>query len=156
MKQYYYTNGADKFGPMSLEELKTKGITAETLVWYEGLDQWVKASTVPELASLFGANVPPPVQNATADFNSAPLIRPKTYLVESILVTLFCCMPFGIVGIVNAANVESRYNNGDYDGALRASNEAGKWTKIGFWIGLVGGILYFIFMMTGAVTGVLD
>ena len=30
-------------------------------------------------------------------------VQPKTWLVESILVTLFCCLPFGIVGIVNAA-----------------------------------------------------
>ncbi len=27
---------------------------------------------------------------------------PKNHLVEAILVTLFCCLPFGIVGIVNA------------------------------------------------------
>jgi len=32
---------------------------------------------------------------------------PKSWLVESILVTLFCCLPFGIAGIVNASRVES-------------------------------------------------
>ena len=67
---------------------------------------------------------------------------PKSYLVESILVTVFCCMPFGIVGIVNAANVESRFKNGDYDGAIKASEEAKRWTMIGFWAGLIFGILY--------------
>ena len=67
---------------------------------------------------------------------------PKSYLVESILVTVFCCMPFGIVGIVNAANVESRFKNGDYDGAEKASQEAKKWTTISFWAGLVFAILY--------------
>src|SRR4029079_6010877 len=34
---------------------------------------------------------------------------PKSWLAESILVTLFCCMPFGIAGIVNASRVESRF-----------------------------------------------
>lgn len=63
-------------------------------------------------------------------------LRPKNWLVESILVTLFCCLPFGIVGIVNAANVNSRFDAGDFAGADRASKEAGKWTKIGFWVGL--------------------
>jgi len=69
---------------------------------------------------------------------------PKTYLAESILVTLFCCLPFGIVGIVHAAKVESAFNSGDQDGAERASSEAKKWTMIGFWIGIVGLSLYLI------------
>jgi len=61
---------------------------------------------------------------------------PKNWLVESILVTIFCCLPFGIVGIVNASQVNSRFSAGDHEGAMRASQEAGKWTKIGFFIGL--------------------
>ena len=57
--------------------------------------------------------------------------QPKNWLVESILVTLFCCLPFGIAGIVFAAQVSSKYVSGDYEGALQASREAAKWTKIG-------------------------
>ena len=34
---------------------------------------------------------------------------PKTWLVESILVTLFCCLPFGVVAIVNSSKVESHF-----------------------------------------------
>jgi len=70
--------------------------------------------------------------------------RPKNWLVESILVTLFCCLPLGIVGIVNAASVDSKYRAGDYAGAAEASATAGKWTKIGFWIGLIIGLLYIV------------
>lgn len=85
---------------------------------------------------------------------NAPLTtpRPKNWLVESILVTLFCCLPFGIVGIVNAANVNSRFDAGDLAGADKASQEAGKWTKIGFFVGLAGIVIYvlcvFVFGMT--------
>lgn len=71
--------------------------------------------------------------------------RPRNWLVESILVTLFCCLPFGIVGIVNAANVNSRFDAGDFEGAERASKEAGKWTRIGFWVGLASIVLAAIF-----------
>jgi hypothetical protein len=71
---------------------------------------------------------------------------PKTWMVESILVTLFCCLPFGIAGIVNAANVSSRFNAGDLDGAKLASQSAGKWTKIGFWIGIIAIVLYLVFV----------
>lgn len=70
--------------------------------------------------------------------------QPKNWLVESILVTLFCCLPFGIAGIVNASQVSSRYASKDYEGAERASKEAAKWTKIGFWVGLAGIVLYLI------------
>lgn len=76
-----------------------------------------------------------------------PTLPPKTWLAESILVTLFCCLPFGIVGIVHAAKVESAFTSGNYDGAERASAEAKKWTMIGFWIGIVGIGLYLLFVV---------
>ena len=82
--------------------------------------------------------------------------RPKNWLVESILVTLFCCLPFGIVGIINAANVNSKYDAGDVDGAIRASAEAGKWTKIGFWVGVGVVVLYMVLVFVigaGAILG---
>jgi hypothetical protein len=79
--------------------------------------------------------------------------RPKNWLVESILVTIFCCLPFGIVGIINAANVNSKFDAGDVAGAERASKDAAKWTKLGFFIGLGVIVLYvlavFVFGMAG-------
>ncbi|MDN5203215.1 CD225/dispanin family protein [Fulvivirgaceae bacterium BMA10] len=71
-------------------------------------------------------------------------VPPKNWLVESILVTIFCCLPLGIVGIINASNVNTRFAAGDYEGAQKASQEAGKWTKIGFFVSLIGGVLYLI------------
>jgi hypothetical protein len=70
-----------------------------------------------------------------------------TYLVQSILMTLFCCMPFGIVAIVHAAKVESKQSAGDYEGALLASNSAKKWCWIGFWTGLVADAIYFAMVL---------
>lgn len=71
-------------------------------------------------------------------------VQPKTWLVESILVTLFCCLPFGIVGIVNAAKVNSLYASGNIETAQQASATAAKWTKIGFIVGIVVIIVYAI------------
>ena len=50
------------------------------------------------------------------------------YLVWSILVTVFCCMPFGIVAIVKSAEANSKRDLGDYDGAMRAAQSARMWT----------------------------
>ena len=51
---------------------------------------------------------------------------PDSYLLFAILTTLFCCLPFGIVAIVKAASVSSKYQSGDYEGAVQASNDAKK------------------------------
>ena len=75
-----------------------------------------------------------------------PQAQPKNWLVESILVTIFCCLPFGVAGIVFASQVNSKYAAGDYAGALKASQDAGRWTKIGFWIGIGWVILSFAFL----------
>lgn len=79
--------------------------------------------------------------------------RPKNWLVESILVTIFCCLPFGIVGIINAASVNSRYDAGDYQGSLHASEQAGRWTKIGLFVGLGSIVLSFVLSMLGVFGG---
>ena len=65
-------------------------------------------------------------------------ICPKTWLAESILTTLFCCLPFGVVGIVYAAQVTSLFSQGNYEAAQETSRKAGMWTKISFFVG--GGI----------------
>ena len=80
---------------------------------------------------------------------------PRTWLVESILVTVFCCLPFGIAGIVNAARVESRFNAGDIQGARRASSEARKWTIVSFAIGISGVLFYFVLAVLGIAGGIL-
>jgi hypothetical protein len=83
----------------------------------------------------------------TTQQTTNPGVPPKNWLVESILVTLFCCLPFGIAGIVFASQVNSKLSVGDFDGAQKASQEAGKWTKIGFFVGLAVIALYILFVV---------
>ncbi|OLT58164.1 CD225/dispanin family protein [Moorena bouillonii] len=54
------------------------------------------------------------------------------YLPQAILVTLFCCFPFGIVAIVYGAQVNTKYKAGDLEGAYKASDNAKKWCWISF------------------------
>jgi hypothetical protein len=70
--------------------------------------------------------------------------RPPTYLAPAILTTLFCCLPFGIVAIVFAAQVGSKYDAGDYAGAAKASDDAKRWTTISFAVGLAVIAIYFV------------
>jgi len=147
MKKYFYTDGTNKFGPFTLDELREKNISRETKVWFQELGEWKPAGEVSELTDIFKL-VPPPITKTNSNYNSMKNLYnqkpPKTWLVESILVTLFCCLPFGIAGIVNAAKVESRFYAGDIEGANRASADAKKWTTISFWIGIAVGVIYLI------------
>lgn len=61
----------------------------------------------------------------TQDLNTnATGIPPKTWLVESILVTIFCCQILGIISIIYSAGVESKFYRGDLAGAESASRTA--------------------------------
>lgn len=79
---------------------------------------------------------------------SNPNVKPKNYLVESILVTIFCCLPLGVVGIVFAAQVNSKYDAGDYAGAEQASKQAKQFMMWGLIVGLVVLVAYFAIMGT--------
>ncbi|MFY8185430.1 MAG: GYF domain-containing protein, partial [Bacteroidia bacterium] len=40
MKKYFLHNGKDQDGPYSVDDLKLKGLTAKTMVWFEGISTW--------------------------------------------------------------------------------------------------------------------
>ena len=50
------------------------------------------------------------------------------------------------MGIVNAAQVNTKFNLGDYDGALKASKEAQKWMTWGIVSSLIIGLFYLVFV----------
>jgi hypothetical protein len=72
-----------------------------------------------------------------------------TYLVQSILVMLFCCQPFGIVAVVFAAIASGKLSSGDYHGALAASNNARKWCTIAFFLGIVPVLIGIVMALSG-------
>ncbi len=71
--------------------------------------------------------------------------KPANYLVWAILSTLFCCLPFGVVSIVFAAQVDGKFNGGDYAGAVASSEAAKKWATISAVVGGVVVVLYLLF-----------
>ncbi len=153
MSQFYYTDGKERFGPFSLEDLRGKNLTGETLIWREGLTDWVPAKTVSDLNPLFEpVDLFPPVSSVPYA-PPIPETAPKNWLVESILVTILCCLPLGIVGIIHATKVETLWNTGQRAEAIKASQEAAKWVKIGFIVGIVVIGIYMLMMLFGMVAG---
>lgn len=177
MNRYFYIDieGKQK-GTFSPDELRDEHVRPETLVWTQGMEQWQRAAEVAELSALFtGSPVSPQTAQAgqmqyerpAAPYGSqVPQPMPKTWLVESILVTILpfiLCSSFlsllGIIGIVYAAQVESFFNRGDYAASAEASRSAAKWTRIAMWIA-VGWVLLIVvtvillFVFVGSVAGI--
>ena len=86
----------------------------------------------------------------------AAVSRPDipTRLAPAILVTLFCCLPFGIVAIVYAAQVSGKVAAGDIPGALECSRKASMWCWLSFWLGLIPMLIYLAIMVIGGIAGV--
>lgn len=81
---------------------------------------------------------PPPSSGAPA---SVP-----NYLVPAII-SLFCCLPLGIVGVIFAAQVNSKVAAGDTAGALDSSKKAKVFSFIAIGLGLAGIVCYVLFVV---------
>ncbi len=92
---------------------------------------------------------PPPQQATRPSAPFTPGTHVPNYLVQAILVTIFCCLPFGIVSIVFAAQVNGKLGGGDYAGALESSNKAKTWAWVSFWVGLGITVLWILITIVG-------
>lgn len=72
------------------------------------------------------------------------------HLPWAIATTILCCLPAGIVSIVFAAQVNSKWMSGDQAGAYKASNNAKTWAIVSAVLGVIVGVIYFIIAMASS------
>lgn len=103
---------------------------------------------------------PPPGAGATHGVpygygfgGSPPFAKPSTNLVGAILATLFCCLPTGIVAIVYAAQVDTKWNVGDWHGAKEASKKAQMWANVSLGLGILAILAYVALFAVGENSG---
>lgn len=70
-----------------------------------------------------------------------PQERVNNYLVPAIFSTICCCIPFGVVSIVFASQVNSKLAAGDIAGAKDAAGKAKLWMFIAIGLGLVSWVI---------------
>ncbi|MCG6188971.1 CD225/dispanin family protein [Maribellus maritimus] len=78
---------------------------------------------------------------------------PANYLVWAILTTVLCCLPLGIVSIIYAAQVNSKWMAGDYAGAQNSSRKAKTWAWVSFGAAILGAVIWFVLAILGVVVG---
>lgn len=178
MLKFYYIDDMTKqqCGPFGLQELSSRNIRPETLVWRSGMPDWTRADNVQELSFLFDSKIPVPqikeekeervvpstssVINNTPSSNSRPDTSyngsdvqpmPKNWMIEAVLLSIFCCSPISVVGIFYALKVERLYNAKEYDASVRASNLARNWALLGI---MFLPVCYIIFVFCTMVLGI--
>ena len=138
---WYYSKNGTQLGPISEEEMSAKvkvGEIAPTdLIWQEGMADWKPAGQVSAIQGNFSVSQSstPQAQMPAKNYGQHPPVR--NYLWQSIVVTILCCLPLGIVGIVFATRVDTMLANGDIAGAQTASKSAKTWTIASLVVGLV-------------------
>ena len=75
------------------------------------------------------------------------------YLILSIISTLCCCLPFGVVGIVFSAKINSAMMAGNLEEAQNNAKMARIWIIVSFAIGILTWLIYMVLIVTGAVSG---
>lgn len=157
--QWYYSKNGTQLGPIEESELRAKlasgEVSAVDLVWRDGMPDWLAAAKVPDLNAAAGPPLMPPAPGGLAQSPySPPLSKPdpaypqnQTYqgpniptnLWQSIVVTLLCCLPFGIVAIVYAAKVDGLKARGDVAGAMSAAASSRTWCNVSLlvWAGFL-------------------
>lgn len=166
MKFYIAVNGHHE-GPFDLEQLNAHDITPSTLVWNETMTEWTPAGNVPYLVeNLFNKQprvTPPPIgqppHQTSAEYapggyygQQAVPPCPNSWHVPSILATILCCLPFGVIGIVYASKVNSLYFAGKYDEAVRNANIARNWTIAS----IISALIYAIFVGISLFVGIIN
>lgn len=158
--EYWIVINEERIGPLTFEELKEYDLKADTPVWYAGLEDWIQADQVAELAELLnseGADIEENTEDEATEVVDAESVSepepaepvmaveekplrpcPPSYLVWAVLVVVLCCAPLGIPAIIYSSQVKTKYNKGDYSGARKASERAALWVILAF----VGGLIY--------------
>jgi predicted secreted protein len=104
----------------------------------------------------YGSPPPPPYGSPPPPYGGMPPgpgpggPPPPNNLVWAILTTIFCCLPLGVVSIVFAAQVNSKWQAGDVAGAQESANRARQFAIFSAVAGLVVVVLYVIGIVVAA------
>jgi archaellum biogenesis protein FlaJ (TadC family) len=71
---------------------------------------------------------------------ATPSNPPSNYLIGAILCTIFCCQVFGIISIIYAAQVNSKWEAGNFEGARQSSKNALLW----IWLAIGSAVVIFV------------
>lgn len=139
-KRYYIIEHGRQAGPFTAEELRYRNLNAKTMVWREGLADWVEAGTLPEFHGTLAPEWNPEAQAASSrsegEWNQE-YIPHTNWLPWAIVTTVLGCMTscitliLGIIGIVQANKANEYFSRGMVEQGESANNIAKTMVIIG-------------------------
>jgi hypothetical protein len=103
MAQWYYGSSAGQNGPVEEQELRaliaSGGLGPETLVWREGMKDWLSLRAVPELASTVPLAYAPPGAPGYPQAYYPPVVPNSGMAISSLVCGITSLMICGILGI---------------------------------------------------------
>ena len=76
MQTYFIHDGQSELGPFTQDELKSRALSADTKIWYEGLEQWTRLADLPALQSLCQKRpTPPPFPPNNHEREKEPIVE---------------------------------------------------------------------------------
>lgn len=142
--RYYILHQGQEIGPFEIHELRKQALDEATLIREETSEQWLPAYRYKDVLHLSDD------QEQVADTNYRhesdkvikEMIMPRTWVVESIICMLCCCIPCGLVALIYALNVENNFLRGDYERSVKNSNRAKLW--------IYGGLIFAVITYVAA------
>ncbi len=105
--KYYYSDGNKQFGPLTIEDLMKKNLPPETLVWTEGLDNWVALQTISDCQPPLNITPPPiPPLKSNSGVSGRPkqkFISPKWLLVWCVFNLCALLLSYSGIGFFNGS-----------------------------------------------------
>lgn len=114
----------------------------DQVVQFTSDEQGVNAYSVQPAGGVGGGNGSNMGQSSGGGASGQRPPLPDNYLIWSIVATVLCCLPTGIVAIVKAAKVNGLHANGQHLEAQEAAKSAKKWCWISVGLGLAAMVVF--------------
>lgn len=133
-KEYFIVVKNKKEGPLTIKQLKGK-LYPDTLIWFDGLDNWLKAKDVQEVRAII-TNRPPPIPKKVYKPNKFDRWIDKHFTKKNVLKGVFVFF-LSLFFIISVEIYESYPSWEDYSIHQLSSNKP------------YDGLLYFFFFKRG-------
>lgn len=132
--------GTTPIGPLTTEQVEAmlaqRTITESYTFCAAGAREWKPLSAMPGIRGRGAAHV-----WTACSMDGKPLQQAYSGLALSIVLTILCFTPLGIVAIVHSSRVNAFNRKGDYAAAAAASASAARWRNATMLVSVLGYVL---------------
>lgn len=101
MKKYFTHNEGGEKGPFDIEELKSQNLKGDSMIWFDGLESWKRASEIEELKGILKPTPPPLTKSAPPSIETQKRSQNTSLKRNSLIGAGVLCISFIIYFLFN-------------------------------------------------------